>query len=146
MTVTLSGPLFNGEAAKALERGIEAGRRKVAAEGENLSRLAFMGSIRRDHGRFLRTLTVIEDSHVFVSHSGDHTYSMPITVDGPAETIVTSDLATYGPWLEGTGSRNESTRFKGYWGFRRASQALNDSADVIMSDELNDGGYIKEMN
>jgi hypothetical protein len=145
MTVTLSGPLFDGQAAKTLERGIEAGRGKVAGEGENLSRLAFMGSIRRDQGRFLKSLTVIERSHVFVSHSGDHTYSMPITVDGPSETIVTSDLATYGPWLEGTGSRNETTRFKGYWGFRRAGQALNDSAGRIMSDELNDGGYIKEM-
>ena len=32
----------------------------------------------------------------------------------------------YGPWLEGTGSRNETTRFKGYSTFRRAAQYLQD--------------------
>lgn len=30
----------------------------------------------------------------------------------------------YGPWLEGVGSRNQTTRFKGYHAFRKASQAL----------------------
>ena len=30
----------------------------------------------------------------------------------------------YGPWLEGTGSRNATTRFKGYAAFRRARQEL----------------------
>jgi hypothetical protein len=44
---------------------------------------------------------------------------------------VTPDLSTisdhgviYGPWLEGTSSRNQSTRFKGYQTFRRTWQAL----------------------
>lgn len=30
----------------------------------------------------------------------------------------------YGPWLEGVGSRNASTRFKGYHAFRKAASAL----------------------
>jgi hypothetical protein len=30
----------------------------------------------------------------------------------------------YGPWLEGVGSRNATTRFKGYWAFRKAASAL----------------------
>lgn len=30
----------------------------------------------------------------------------------------------YGPWLEGIGSRNNTTRFKGYHAFRLAAQAL----------------------
>jgi hypothetical protein len=30
----------------------------------------------------------------------------------------------YGPWLEGVGSRNLTTRFKGYFSFRRAAQAV----------------------
>ena len=51
------------------------------------------------------------------------TYTMPIIVEDPAvETIVTSGNAMYGPWLEGTGSRNATTRFKGYHGYRLASQ------------------------
>lgn len=31
----------------------------------------------------------------------------------------------YGPWLEGVGSRNNTTRFKGYHAFRKAAQALD---------------------
>ena len=30
----------------------------------------------------------------------------------------------YGPWLEGVGSRNSTTRFKGYHAFRKAAYAL----------------------
>lgn len=30
----------------------------------------------------------------------------------------------YGPWLEGIGSRNSTTRFKGYHAFRNAAAAL----------------------
>lgn len=30
----------------------------------------------------------------------------------------------YGPWLEGVGSRNNTTRFKGYHSFRNAARAL----------------------
>lgn len=30
----------------------------------------------------------------------------------------------YGPWLEGVGSRNNTTRFKGYHAFRNAAQKL----------------------
>lgn len=35
--------------------------------------------------------------------------------------IQVNDSGTvYGPWLEGTGSRNAKSRFKGYWHWRRA--------------------------
>jgi hypothetical protein len=37
----------------------------------------------------------------------------------------------YGPWLEGVGSRNNTTRFKGYHAFRRAAQALELHIDEI---------------
>lgn len=39
----------------------------------------------------------------------------------------------YGPWLEGVGSRNNTTRFKGYHAFRMASQALQ-----VRIDEMGD--------
>jgi hypothetical protein len=37
----------------------------------------------------------------------------------------------YGPWLEGTGSRNRTTRFKGYWTFRYVTQLVRGRADRI---------------
>ena len=46
----------------------------------------------------------------------------------------------YGPWLEGVGSRNETTRFKGYHAFRKAAQALELRISQ-MGDHLFDGRY-----
>jgi hypothetical protein len=37
----------------------------------------------------------------------------------------------YGPWLEGTGERNRSTRFKGYASARRATQTTQAAAEGI---------------
>lgn len=37
----------------------------------------------------------------------------------------------YGPWLEGVGSRNETTRFKGYHAFRKAAAALEQRIEAM---------------
>ena len=37
----------------------------------------------------------------------------------------------YGPWLEGLGSRNATTRFKGYHAFRKAANALERRAQEM---------------
>lgn len=47
------------------------------------------------------------------------------------ETVVTDGGVIYGPWLEGTGSRNQTTKFKGYSSFRKATQQLNGAAELI---------------
>lgn len=42
----------------------------------------------------------------------------------------------YGPWLEGTGSRNDTTRFKGYAAARRARQAIEKRIPQITAGAL----------
>jgi hypothetical protein len=42
----------------------------------------------------------------------------------------------YGPWLEGVGSRNRTTRFKGYFFWRRAGQMLDARAKAIAEVKL----------
>lgn len=42
----------------------------------------------------------------------------------------------YGPWLEGTGSRNKTTRFKGYATFRKVAQALQRKVPSIIEPAL----------
>ena len=37
----------------------------------------------------------------------------------------------YGPWLEGTGSRNKTTRFKGYRTFRTVKQELDRDKEML---------------
>lgn len=137
-----SGPMFDGRADAAMHRGLEAVRERVAAEGVTLTRAAFLGAIRDNHGRFLASITTTGHSVVYSSESGRHSYSMPVTVDA-VEDIVTTDLATYGPWLEGVGSRNHSTRFKGYHGFRRAGQALDRVAGRLGDEAIHP--YVREM-
>jgi len=37
----------------------------------------------------------------------------------------------YGPWLEGVGSRNATTRFKGYFSMRKAANSVAAKAKAI---------------
>jgi hypothetical protein len=145
VTVSTSGALFNGDAERSLDNGEVAVRRRIAAEGEGLIRANFMATIKHDTGgKFLRSIKTIEDSKVFTTFSNDKSYTMAVVEDRSTETTVTSDLATYGPWLEGTGSRNSSTRFSGYQGFRRATQALNLQASALGEEAMMP--FVEEMN
>ena len=136
--VTTSGPLFDGRAEAALERGVKDVRRKIADKGERIVRDTFAGSIRENHGVFESQFTILDSSAVMQYHK----YSMPVAV-GPEEVAVTTENAMYGPWLEGVGSRNETTRFKGYWGFRIAFGILDAIAGGLADAEL--APYVEEM-
>lgn len=49
-----------------------------------------------------------------------------------SRVIIDDQRVVYGPWLEGTGSRNYPvTRFKGYHTFRRAGQILPEKAFAL---------------
>jgi hypothetical protein len=139
MRVRLSGPLFDGSAERAAQRGTEAVRAKLAEEGGRLAAATLEASIRHHGtGRAVASVTSTDRSRAYQTGH----YTMPVVV-GEDETVVTTDLATYGPWLEGTGSRNHTTRFKGYSSFRRAGQALDRAAKDIAGEALQP--YIREM-
>lgn len=142
--MTKRGPLFDGRAEAELRRGIEVARSRIAADGQRRVHDLFAGSIRVDHGRFLASITTTDRSRAYTTRSGRHSYTMPVTLDRSSETAVTTDLASYGPWLEGVGSRNDSTRFKGYHGFRRAGQELSMTAKVTAERAL--APHVEEMN
>jgi hypothetical protein len=137
--VTLSGPLFDGRAEAAMEKAIQAIQEKLSEAGGKMAAQALSGSIRVEHtGRAVSGITSIDASTVFQTGK----YTMPVIVD-PGTMVVTSDLATYGPWLEGTGSRNETTRFRGYFSFRAATQELDEQAGDIADEALQP--YLAEM-
>ena len=50
--------------------------------------------------------------------------------------VIHDNKVIYGPWLEGTSSRNASTRFKGYSMFRRARQQLDREKNDIVSRQM----------
>jgi len=120
------GPVFDGEAEAILDRYSQAAREKIAQEG--ISRIHFhLGEVlRHDTGR----------------------YEAAIHAEPQVDDIVITDTpVVYGPWLEGTGSRNfPKTRFRGYHTFRLVSQMLDADAGDIAERELRDGGFIEELN
>lgn len=61
-------------------------------------------------------------------------YETQITVQQRVDDWVVHDRGVaYGPWLEGTSSRNRTTRFKGYASFRRAVQSAGQKAPPILA-------------
>lgn len=60
-------------------------------------------------------------------------YETQIRMEERGDTAVVDDRGViYGPWLEGVGSRNKSTRFKGYFSFRRAVQTLRQQTPELL--------------
>jgi hypothetical protein len=144
--MTFSGPLFDGRAEVALRAGVQAVRHKLADEAQKLTVATLASSIQHEGtGKALRAVTQTDVSRTYVTTGGSKSYSLPVVVgDIATDTVVTTDLATYGPWLEGTGSRNDTTRFKGYHAFRQAAQQLDASAEVIADLALMP--YVEAMN
>lgn len=120
--VNLSGPLFDGRAAVAYEAFAVAA---TAAIGDE----AYL-DVRHTLGRVLRNPTGYYESNIMHTMAGDTSY-------------VHDSNVIYGPWLEGTGSRNKTTRFKGYHTFRLVTQRI-DARSVDIAQRVLDG-YLRRM-
>lgn len=101
--VSSSGPLFDGRAEAAVVAFLDEAKQEVGSQG-------------------------LADVHQLLDASIRHPtpyYETQILVERQANDVVVHDRGIiYGPWLEGVGSRNRTTRFKGYFSFRRARQSL----------------------
>jgi hypothetical protein len=109
VTVVFHGRLFNHEWRALLDAGIREAMGSVAEFA--------VETIKRNLDDVL-----IENTGAYVS---------TITAGWEATDMVVTDGTVYGPWLEGVGSRNASTRFKGYWTFRRSTQDIKDNVSEI---------------
>lgn len=109
-TVTLTGPMFTGASAAAIDRFLEDAKYQVA-------------------GAALAAVHGILDARI--QHPTPY-YETQIHIvqEGPNQ-VVNDRGIVYGPWLEGTGSRNGKTRFKGYAAFRRATAQTEGRVDEI---------------
>ncbi len=104
--VTVKGPLFDGGATRAVRDFLDTATEAIADQGAQDLRSAT--SIFRNPTGFYR-------SHIGFQRAGSN-----FTVDDGG--------IIYGPWLEGVGSRNHTTRFKGYSIWRRTTQRLQAKA------------------
>lgn len=109
--ITASGPVFDGRAEAAAEQlGFDAVDAVAEAAEETATHLM---------QRFFRDPTPY--------------YWLQVTTAHPAYlTAVVHDRGViYGPWLEGVGSRNATSRFKGYHHWRLATQEIRSRVDTI---------------
>lgn len=116
--VTASGPIFDGRAEHALDEWVSSTTKAIADEGVSMLRAFPMDKSGRAHGGFQANLHVLQRGPDAVI---------------PAPTI---RGVTWGPWLEGTSSRNQSTGFGGYHLFRKTAAALRKKAPEIAQAEL----------
>lgn len=125
MDVITSGPLFDGRADAIMDRYIEQSRQDIAQEGVNRIHAHLEEVLKHNSG--------IYEAHIHTERQAD-------------DLVITDTPIVYGPWLEGTGSRNfPRTRFPGYRTFRLISQRLEAEAGEIAQRTL-DHGYIEELN
>lgn len=109
-----TGPLFDGVAKKELKAAVVAVQKEVADYAEFQWRMNLEGSLLNPTGRY--------QSHINVLRRGPDL----VVNDGyPGSGLL------YGPWLEGVGTRNKTTRFKGYFALRRARNSVGQKVAEI---------------
>lgn len=109
-TVTLNGPLFDDRAAQQLDRASHEIGRRVATIGASMIR---------------------SELHAVLRHETPYYRLQNEAREVPPNWEIWDQGVIYGPWLEGTGSRNRTTRFKGYATYRRMTQRIDARAGVI---------------
>lgn len=118
-TVTYTGPLFDGRAKAAMGDFANEIENDVANYGVDLVRARLDKVLKHPTG-YYRSHVTQTDGHINDSN------------------------VVYGPWLEGVGSRNKKSRFKGYKTFRLVFQELDDKAGPMAADLL--PKYVERMN
>lgn len=115
MTVSFSGPLFDGTAKKALQDGADAAELAVAEAARDQVRLEIRRRARRRTGYY--------ESRVRVEQArGDH--------------VVTDSGVIYADWLFGDAPRNRRSRFKGYRHTEAARRVIEPRAGEIAEQAL----------
>lgn len=117
--VKLSGPLFDGRLQDATRLFLLEAVSRVALYGANLVVHECM-RVFKEPTPYYWTRVTTERQH------------------NSQDVRIGDDGVIYGPWLEGVGSRNRTTRFKGYWIYRRTVKLLDRRAKPIVDKTLAD--------
>lgn len=108
-TTATTGPLFDGGADRTIAAFIDAAIEDVTQEGLDMMHAS---------------------ASVFRHPTGNWERHLQADRAGP-DTAVIEDTVVYNAWLEGVGSRNSKTRFRGYKMWRLATIRLQAKAPQI---------------
>ncbi len=110
--VDISGPLFNGRAQSVVTEVLAETVGELAEEGRGMLGIRFIHDFKEPTGYY--------ESRVEAQRVTSEL------------TRIHDNGVVYGPWLEGTGSRNfPVTRFKGYHAFREVTAELQRRAPAV---------------
>jgi hypothetical protein len=112
--VVVRGPIFDG-------RAVTAGHECVRMIIDRVAEFA-LEQVQKNLDGSLKHPTPYYETQIMIDRRG-------------TDRAVTDRGVIYGPWLEGTGSRNQTTRFKGYASFRKAKQTTVEKAQEL-ADEV----------
>lgn len=121
ITVTFHGPLFDRNPMEILNRWAD-----DLADSYGRQGLSLIGQIMDEsfkHPTPYYETQVVAEALADFGGGG-------LTGGGGSRVIHDRGIA-YGPWLEGVGRRNQTTRFKGYHMFRRTWQALIEDSSIV---------------
>lgn len=121
--VKMTGPLFSGAADRAARDFAMDATRDIGDRGAELVQQALDGVLRHPTGYYR--------AHVRSNFQRE-------------SALITDSNVVYGPWLEGEGSRNATSRFKGYHTFRRTTQQIDQMAGRMAASML--PRYVARMN
>ena len=113
--INRSGPIFDGRAMKAAADASKDIEKDVAEVGAMLVRANLNTVLRHQTPHYRLQVEARRD---------------------PLGWKVSDGGVIYSAWLEGVGSRNKTTRFKGYFTFRRTTQELKSRANAIANGTL----------
>ena len=135
MTVELKGKLFTLKGAPLRDAGHQTVQTLVEMGEQRLDQVLRP----RPAGVFLS----VSEAQKGKASTGHYRRNVNGKVNGLNGRISDGGVL-YGPWLEGVGSRNETTRFKGYGSFRRTAQELQKMVPQVLGRHLDRA--IKELN
>jgi hypothetical protein len=125
LSATVSGPLFE-HGGKHIKSAIQKGLQRLVERGEQ--KLDTMARSRDGGGVFLSA----SEAKRGQATKGNYRLNIGGVVKNMVGRIDDGGVE-YGPWLEGTDSRNQSTRFKGYHMFRKTATQLRKDAKSVMN-------------
>ena len=114
--VILRGPVLNGQAPPIIKEALGGAISDLTAEGERQVKLQLFPG----HGLV----------------TGHYRRSIHGEVSASLHGRVHDSRVVYGPWLEGVSTRNQATRFKGYFMFRNAKQQLGRIAGAVLQNRV----------
>ena len=125
--VHLSGPFFAGPITPKVGKHLDAALQELLEKGE-----ARLGQILQKGGA---TPGIQNTAGVYLA-DGKSTGYYRNNVSGQLRpdhsALITDGGVCYGSWLEGTSSRNQSTRFRGYQSFKHVHDWLQEQVPAVL--------------